>query len=110
MAPKDRTKQKSAPVVSQLLVRAAQRLRDDGFFRRRLALEVKWIGRDRETWTCTRSFSETQNTGVLLHVLQEIWPEVPDLKPYASVLPSRTWLPGRLISLTCSISRQTRGL
>ena len=81
LAPKDRTKQKSAAVVRQLLVRAAQRLRDDGFFCRRLAVEVKWLRRDGDTWTATRSFSETQDTGVLLGVLQEIWREVPDLKP-----------------------------
>ena len=43
LAPNDRTKQKSATVVRQLLVRAAQRLRDDGFFCRRLAVEVKWL-------------------------------------------------------------------
>ena len=28
-----------------------------------------------------RSFSETQDTGMLLHVLQEIWQQVPKLKP-----------------------------
>jgi hypothetical protein len=44
-------------------------------------VEVKWLGRDRDRWTAKRSFSETQDTGVLLHVLQEIWREVPDLKP-----------------------------
>ena len=81
LAPDDRSKQKSAAVVRGLLVRAAQRLRDDGFFCRHLAVEVKWLGRDRDSWTGTRSFSETQDTGVLLGVLQEIWPEVPDLKP-----------------------------
>ena len=79
LAPDERTKQKSAPVMRQLLVRAAQRLRDDGFFCRRLAVEVKWLGRNPST--ATRSFSETQDTGVLLGVLQEIWPEVPELKP-----------------------------
>ena len=81
LAPNDRTKQKSATVVRQLLVRAAQRLRDDGFFCRRLAVDVKWLRRDGDTWSATRSFSETQDTAVLLRVLQEIWPEVPDLKP-----------------------------
>ena len=81
LAPNDRTKQKSATVVRQLLVRAAQRLRDDGFFCRRLAVEVKWLRHDGDTWSATRSFSETQDTAVLLRVLQEIWHEVPDLKP-----------------------------
>ena len=28
-----------------------------------------------------RSFSETQDTGILLHALQDIWQRVPDLKP-----------------------------
>ena len=81
LAPEDRTKQKSAAVVRGLLVRAAHRLRDDGFFCRRLAVEVKWVGRDRDVWTGKRTFFETQDTGVLLHVLQEVWDEVPDLKP-----------------------------
>ena len=81
LARDDRTKQKSAPVVRQLLVRAAQRLRDGGFFCRRLAVEVKWLGRDRDLWTASRSFAETQDTAVLLHILQGIWDEVPDLKP-----------------------------
>jgi DNA polymerase IV len=81
LAPNDRNKQKSAAIVRQLLVRAAQRLRDDGYFCRRLAVEMKWFGRDGDSWTATRSFSETQDTGVLLRVLQDIWPEVPDLKP-----------------------------
>jgi DNA polymerase-4 len=81
LAPDDRTKQKSAAIVRQLLVRAAQRLRDDGFFCRRLAVEVKWLGRDRDLWTASRSFAETQDTAVLLYLLQGIWDEVPDLKP-----------------------------
>ena len=81
LAPDDRTKQKSAPVMRQLLVRAAQRLRDEGFFCRRLIVEVKWLGRDRDSWTAKRSFAETQDTGVLLGVLREIWPEVPNRTP-----------------------------
>jgi hypothetical protein len=81
LAPEDRTKQKLAAVVRQLLVRAAQRLRDDGFFCRRLAVEVKWLGRDHDVWIGKRTFYETQDTGVLLHILQEIWDEVPDLNP-----------------------------
>ena len=62
-------------------MRAAQRLRDDGFYCRRLAVDVKWLGRDRDHWTDKRSFSETQDTGVLLHVLEDIWQGVPRLKP-----------------------------
>jgi DNA polymerase IV len=81
LAPEDRSIEGAAPLVRQLLVRAAQRLRDDGFYCRRLVVEVKPLGRDRESWTDKRSFAETQDTGMLLHVLQDIWQKVPNLKP-----------------------------
>ena len=81
LAPDDRSVDGAAPIMRQLLVRAAQRLRDDGFYCRRLIVEVKWFGRDGDSWTEKRNFSETQDTGVLLHVLQDIWKQVPDLKP-----------------------------
>ena len=64
-----------------MLVRAAQRLRDDGFYCRRLIVEVKPRGRDGDSWTDKRSFSETQDTGMLLRVLQDMWQRVPSLKP-----------------------------
>jgi len=81
LAPDDRSIEAATPIVRQLLVRAAQRLRDDGFYCRRLVVEVKPLGRDRDSWTDKRSFAETQDTGMLLHVLQEIWEQVPHLKP-----------------------------
>jgi DNA polymerase IV len=81
LAPEDRSIAGAGPILRQLLVRAAQRVRDDGYYCRRLVVEVKPLGRDRDSWTDKRSFSETQDTGVLLHVLQDIWAEVPDLKP-----------------------------
>jgi hypothetical protein len=37
-----------------------------------LAVEVKWLGRDQDIWTGKRTSFETQDTGVLLHVLQEV--------------------------------------
>src|ERR1700682_5945216 len=81
LAPEDRSIEGAAPIMRQLLVRVAQRLRDDGFYCRRLVVDVKWMGRDRGSWTDKRSFSETQDTGVLLHMLRDIWEQVPDLKP-----------------------------
>ena len=81
LAPEDRSIEGAAPIMRQLLVRVAQRLRDDGFYCRRLVVDVKWLGRDRGSWTDKRSFSETQDTGMLLHVLRDIWEQVPDLKP-----------------------------
>ena len=81
LAPEDRSIEGAAPILRQLLVRAAQRLRDDSFYCRRLIVDVKWLGRDRDSWTGKRNFSETQDTGVLLHVLQDIWQQAPKLKP-----------------------------
>jgi DNA polymerase-4 len=81
LAPEDRSIEGATPILRQLLVRVAQRLRDDGFYCRRLIVDVKWLGRDRSSWTDKRSFSEAQDTGMLLHVLQDIWEQVPNLKP-----------------------------
>ncbi len=81
LTPEDRSIEGAALILRQLLVRAAQRLRDDGFYCRRLVVDVKWMGRDRDSWTDDRSFTETQDTGMLLHVLQDIWQQVPNLKP-----------------------------
>ncbi len=81
LAPEERTKLKSAPVMRQLLARAAERLRDEGFFCRRLTVEVKWLGRERDLWSDKRTFPETQDTGMLLRALEEILREVPDRTP-----------------------------
>jgi DNA polymerase-4 len=81
LAPDDRSIERAAAIMRQLLVRAAQRLRDDGFFCRRLTIDVKWLGRERDAWTDKRSFSETQDTGLLLHLLQDLWQQVPKRKP-----------------------------
>jgi DNA polymerase-4 len=81
LPPADRSIEGAAPIMRQLLVRAAQRLRDDGFFCRRLIVDVKWLGRDHDSWTDKRSFAETQDSAVLLHALQDIWQQVPNLKP-----------------------------
>jgi DNA polymerase IV len=81
LAPHDRSIKGAAPIVRQLLVRAAQRLRDDGYYCRRLVVDAKWLGRNGNTWSGTRNFAETQDTAVLLHVLQDIWGQVPSLRP-----------------------------
>ncbi len=43
LAPEERTMEKATPIIRQLLVRAAQRLRSDGFYCRRLCLDIKWV-------------------------------------------------------------------
>ncbi len=81
LAPDDRTADAASPVMRQLLVRAAQRLRNDCFYCRPMIVDVRWLGCDRDGWTESRSFAETQDTGALLHVLEDIWKRVPNLKP-----------------------------
>jgi DNA polymerase IV len=81
LAPDDRSIDGAGLIMRQLLVRAAQRLRDDGYYCRRLQAEVKWLGRDRGSWSDNRSFAETQDTGFMLHVLQDLWTHVPMGKP-----------------------------
>jgi DNA polymerase IV len=77
LAPDDRSTDGAGLILRQLLVRAAQRLRDDGYYCRRLQADVKWLGRDQASWSDKRSFAETQDTGFLLHVLQDLWTRVP---------------------------------
>jgi DNA polymerase-4 len=81
LAPEDRSTVGALPIVRQLLVRAAQRLRDDGYYCRRLVVDVKWLGREEASWTDKRGFTESQDTGMLLHVLEDIWGKVPARKP-----------------------------
>lgn len=80
LAPEDRTKEKATPVMRQLLNRVAQRLRDDGFYTRRMFIEIKWtqnLGYFAEETT----FKETQDTGYLLSALMRLWDKVPNFKP-----------------------------
>ena len=81
LAPDDRSIDGAGLIMRQLLVRAAQRLRDDDYYCRRLQVDVKWLARDRGSWTDKRSFAETHDTGFLLHVLQDLWTHVPRGKP-----------------------------
>jgi len=81
LAPDDRSIDGAGLIMRQLLVRAAQRLRDDDYYCRRLQVDVKWLGRDQGPWTDKRSFAETHHTGFLLHVLQDLWTHVPRGKP-----------------------------
>jgi DNA polymerase-4 len=96
LAPDDRSIDGAGLIMRQLLVRAAQRLRDDGYFCRRLQADVKWLGRDRASWTGKRSFAETQDTGFLLHVLQDLWTQMSAGKPLRVGVALMGLVPGEL--------------
>lgn len=80
LAPEQRSIETSTPVIRQLLLRAAQRLRDDGFYARRLIVQIKWdkfLG----YWDQEQSFQETQDSGFLLQILMSLWQKAPKLRP-----------------------------
>jgi len=80
LPPEQRTMAGAMPVIRQLLTRAAQRLRTEGFYCRRLILNIKWL-QDLGYYVEERSFQETQDTGFLLRTLKPLWLAAPDFKP-----------------------------
>ena len=80
LSPNERQISKATPVIRQLLIRAATRLRSEGFYCCRLGLDIKWeqqLGH----YAKEQSFSETQDTGFLLKVLNSLWEKAPPLRP-----------------------------
>ncbi|NTU76775.1 MAG: hypothetical protein HGA90_03025, partial [Alphaproteobacteria bacterium] len=80
LAPEQRHIGTALAVARQLLTRAAQRLRDEGFYCRRLILDVKWM-QDLGYAVEEKNFKETQDTGFLLKALMGLWGHLPALKP-----------------------------
>ena len=80
LAPEERTMERALPVVRQLLIRAAQRLRAEGFFCRRMILVIKWQ-QELGYFVQESRLAETQDTAVLLHALMAMWHAAPNLRP-----------------------------
>jgi DNA polymerase-4 len=80
LAPNVRNVDAAWPILRQLLVRAALRLREDGFFARRMVVEAKWT-QNLGYWADENAFQETQDTGFLLKVLETMWRRVPRRTP-----------------------------
>ena len=80
LAPNLRQMNKAAPVIRQLLIRAAQRLRGEGFYCRRLILNIKWA-QHQGYWARECKLAETQDTARLLHALTQLWAQAPALPP-----------------------------
>lgn len=80
LPPEERRLDLATPVIRQLLIRAAQRLRDDGFYCQRLMLDIKWV-QDLGHYVQERRFRQTQDTGFLLKTLLPLWHAAPPLKP-----------------------------
>ena len=67
---------KAAPVIRQLPIRVAQRLRTDGFYCRRLGLNIKWVQDLGQHFDECR-FQETRDTQLLLNSLMGLWSAAP---------------------------------
>lgn len=80
LPPEERRLDRATPVIRQLLVRAAQRLRDEGFYCQRLILDIKWV-QDLGHYVQESRFRETQDTAFLLKNLLTLWHAAPPLKP-----------------------------
>jgi len=72
--------EKATPVIRQLLIRVAQRLRNNSFYCRRLRLDIKWA-QDLGHYSDECRFQETQNTHFLLDSLMRLWSAAPAMKP-----------------------------
>jgi DNA polymerase-4 len=80
LAPAERSLKAATPTIRQLLIRAAQRLRREDFYCKRLSLDIKWT-QDLGHYVVERNFHETQDTTFLLHILAELWQKAPNHRP-----------------------------
>ncbi len=88
LEPQLRTPARAYQYLKYLLSKAAQRLREKGFYARQLVVQVKFMNSRYDTAPDERrgdwglAFTETQSTQQLLKRLEEIWAHVPqDQKP-----------------------------
>lgn len=80
LAPEQRNRETAILVLRQLLARAAERLRREEFYCRRLAVDIKWMP-GLGYWVAERKFSETQDTVALMRIFSVLQKEIPPLKP-----------------------------
>ena len=78
LAPDERTIEKATPIVRQLLVRVALRLRTEGFYCRRLSVDIKWA-QDKGHYQDEARFQETRDTPFLLEQLMRLWTLAPQM-------------------------------
>jgi len=80
LEPATRSPVQAQAITRQLLTKAALRLRREGFYARRLILDIKWMGAMGYALEQER-FAETQDTRFLLQSLSRLWSRIPSLKP-----------------------------
>ena len=68
-------------VAKKLLVKAAVRLKKNGYYTQRLMVDVKFMGQPSDYWSRQVKFDETQDTLTLLRELEKLWKNYPNKKP-----------------------------
>lgn len=80
LEPKARSRTAAFNVLQKLLVKAAERLRNSGYYCRCLGLHVK-LAHHLGYFENKRTFTETQDTAFLLNQLARMWKEYPHEEP-----------------------------
>lgn len=82
LEPELRTNAGAKNFAHHLLAKAAERLRRNDYYCRRLGLSLSWVGHQGSWWNDI-GFQETCDTGFLLARLENLWARVPPFKPLA---------------------------
>jgi DNA polymerase-4 len=83
LAPEERTQARALPVLRELAMKAAERLRREGFYCRRISLDVKWdrSGSQGGHWGAETAFNETWDTAFLLQRVERLAARMPQGRP-----------------------------
>jgi DNA polymerase-4 len=80
LEPEFRTGDGAWMVAKKLLVKAAARLRRDGYYARRLSLRIHFVGGS--SWDREARFEETQDTLIAIAALRKLWETRPQGAPF----------------------------
>jgi DNA polymerase IV len=81
LPPELRNTEDAQRVLKKLTTKAAMRLRADELWSSEVEVFVRFLRQD--SWKAKCSLTETQDTLVFLHAIDELWKKLPDGDPYA---------------------------
>ncbi|MBI3534171.1 MAG: DNA polymerase [Deltaproteobacteria bacterium] len=81
LEPKLRDRKSAYQVTQKLLIRAARRLRREGFYTKKISLHVRFAD-SYDSFDSYENLEETQDTLTLLHAITRLWEKLPQHKPF----------------------------
>ncbi|MBI4925015.1 MAG: DNA polymerase [Bdellovibrio sp.] len=81
LEPKLRDRKSAYQVTQKLLIRAARRLRREGFYTKKISLHVRFADLY-DSFDSYENLEETQDTLTLLHAITRLWEKLPQHKPF----------------------------